>query len=206
MTAETAEGRAENWEGSRVGILGGTFDPPHVGHVRMAVAARDALGLDRVFFSPAPRPPHKGGAEASPYAHRVAMVEAAIAGEEHLAVTRIEEAHDTSYTVLLLRACRERTSADLYFIMGADSLAELASWRDPEEVMRLATLVVFPRGRGVVRAPAAREASLVVFEAPVIDVSSTAIRSRLERGETGADGLAPAVERYLAQHRLYPRA
>jgi nicotinate-nucleotide adenylyltransferase len=197
---------AENWDGERVGILGGTFDPPHIGHARMAVAARDALGLDRVLFSPAPRPPHKAGADISPYAHRVAMVEAAIAGEERLAVTRIEEAHDTSYTVDLLRACRERTSADLYFIMGADSVAELALWRDPEDVMRLATLVVFPRGNSVVHAPAGREASLVVFEAPVIDVSSTDIRARLERGETGIDGLAPAVARYAAEHRLYARA
>lgn len=206
MTAETADTRAENWEGSRVGILGGTFDPPHTGHARMAIVARDVLGLDRVFFAPAPRPPHKTDAETSPYVHRVAMVEAAIAGEELLAVTRIEEAHDTSYTALLLRACRERTSADLYFIMGADSLAELATWREPEEVMRLATLVVFPRGRSLVRAPAAREASLVAFEAPVIDVSSTDIRARLERGETGGDGLAPAVAHYVAEHRLYARA
>lgn len=206
MTAETAEDRAENWNGDRVGILGGTFDPPHVGHARMAVVARDALGLDRVFFAPAPRPPHKTGAEISAYPHRVAMVEAAIAGEAGLAVTRIEEAHATSYTVDLLRACRERTAADLYFIMGADSLAELTSWRDPEEVMRLATLVVFPRGGSVARVPAGREASLVVFEAPVIDVSSTDIRARLERGETDIDGLAPSVARYAAEHRLYTQA
>lgn len=196
----------ENWDGDRIGILGGTFDPPHLGHARMAVVARDVLGLDRVMFSPAPRPPHKGGAEISPYAHRVAMVEAAIAGEESLAVTRIEESHDTSYTVDLLRACRERTSADLYFIMGADSLEALSTWRDPETVMRLATLVVFPRGGSVARAPAGREARLVVFEAPVIDVSSTDIRVCIARGEADVDGLAPAVARYAAEHRLYARA
>ena len=196
----------EGWEGDRIGILGGTFDPPHVGHVRMAAAARDVLGLDRVFFSPAPRPPHKSDADTSPYAHRLAMVEAAIAGEERVAVTKIEEAHAISYTVDLLRACRDRTSADLYFIMGADSLAELPTWRDPAQVAALATLVVFPRGSGVMRANIAGEVSLVVFEAPVIDVSSTEIRAGLERGDTAVDEVAPAVARYIAHHRLYARA
>ena len=197
---------SEAWEGARIGILGGTFDPPHVGHARMAAAARDVLELDCVFFSPAPRPPHKSETETTPYVHRVAMVEAAIDGEARVAVTRIEEAHTTSYTVDLLKACRERSAADLYFIMGADSLAELPSWKDPEGVMRLATLVVFPRGKGVLRADVAGDASLVVFEAPVIDVSSTEIRAGLERGDAAVDGLLPAVARYIAHHRLYARA
>ncbi|HXV13394.1 MAG TPA: nicotinate (nicotinamide) nucleotide adenylyltransferase [Candidatus Krumholzibacteria bacterium] len=196
---------SEDWKGNRIGILGGTFDPPHVGHTRMAAAARDALGLDRVFCSPAPHPPHKSDAETTSYRHRRAMLEFAIAGEDRVAVTGIEESHATSYTVDLLRACRERTSADLYFIMGADSLAGLPTWRDPADVMRLATLVVFPRGREIVRAPDAREVSLVVFESPVIDVSSTEIRERLARGETSVGGLAPAVARYVAHHRLYAR-
>ncbi|MCI0453255.1 MAG: nicotinate-nucleotide adenylyltransferase [Candidatus Latescibacteria bacterium] len=197
---------SEDWRGNRIGILGGTFDPPHLGHTRMAVVARDALALDRVFFSPAPHPPHKSDAETTPYAHRRAMLELAIAGEARTAVTTIEESHATSYTVDLLHACRERTSADLYFILGADSLAELSTWRDPAEVMRLATLVVFPRGAETVRAPEGREASLVVFESPVVDVSSTEIRARLSQGEAAVDGLAPAVARYVAHHRLYARA
>lgn len=195
----------EAWEGDRIGILGGTFDPPHVGHVRMAAAARDVLGLDHVFFSPAPRPPHKSDADTGPYSHRRAMVEAAIAGEARVSLTTIEEAHATSYTVDLLRACRARTRADLYFILGADSLAELPTWRDPAAVAALATLVVFPRGSGVMRAHIAGELSLVAFEAPVVDVSSTEIRARLERGDA-VEGIAPAVARYIAHHRLYARA
>ena len=202
----TSASDREGWEGDRIGILGGTFDPPHVGHLRMAAAARDVLGLDRVFFSPAPRPPHKSDADTSPYAHRVAMVEAAIAGEERVSLTTIEESHATSYTVDLLRACRGRTRADLYFIMGADSLAELPTWRDPAGVAALATLVVFPRGSGVMRASIAGDVALVVFEAPVVDVSSTEIRARLERGDAAGEGVAPAVARYLARHRLYARA
>jgi nicotinate-nucleotide adenylyltransferase len=197
---------AERWDGERLGILGGTFDPPHVGHTRMAMAARAALGLDRVFLSPAPHPPHKLAAHTTEYAHRLAMLKAALADTDGLFVTHIEENDATSYTVELLRACRVRTAADLYFIVGADSLAELASWREPAEVMRLATLVVFPRTDEVVRAPTAPDASLVVFEAPVIDVSSTEIRARLARGDTDTTGLSPAVASYIAQHRLYARA
>lgn len=196
---------AEHWDGDRIGILGGTFDPPHAGHAQMAMAARDVLGLDRVFLSPAPHPPHKSEAETTAYAHRVAMVEAAIAGAERVSVTRLEEAHAVSYTVDLLRACRERTSADLYFILGADSMTEIGTWYEPTEVMRLATLVVFPRGSEVVRAPVPGDASVVVFEAPVIDVSSSEIRARLARGES-AHGLAPAVAEYISRHRLYARA
>ncbi len=205
MTA-ARDTRYENWDGERIGVLGGTFDPPHAGHVRMAAAARDALALDRVFFAPAPRPPHKLDAGMSAYSHRVAMVEAALSGEARLEVTAIEEAHATSYTADLLRACRSRTSADLYFILGADSLADLASWREPEAILALATLVVFPRGAGVARVPVAGDAAVVVFEAPVIDVSSSEIRARLARGDVDVDGVAPAVADYIARHRLYARA
>jgi len=196
----------ERWDGARIGVLGGTFDPPHVGHVRMACAARDVLALDRVLFSVAPAPPHKGSEPLSPYQHRVAMVEASIAGDEGLAVTRIEESHVPSFTVDLLRACRERTNADVYFIMGADSLSELDGWRDPQEVLRLATLVVFARTGAAMRLPVAGEASLVAFEEPVVDVSSTALRARLQRGERATVDLPPAVARYIERVGLYARA
>jgi nicotinate-nucleotide adenylyltransferase len=197
--------RGEDWSGARIGVLGGTFDPPHVGHARMAAAARDVLALDQVFFSVAPHPPHKPQVETTAYAHRFAMAEAAVTGEERIGVTRIEEAHETSYTVDLLRACRTRTGADLYFLLGADSMSALSTWREPDEVMRLATLVVFARGGEPVRAPAAREAAVVVFEHPVVDVSSREIRERARRGEPVVDAVAPAVAEYIARHRLYSR-
>lgn len=203
MTLDAAAG---SWSGDRIGILGGTFDPPHVGHTTMAALARDTLDLDRVLFSPAPHPPHKPDADTTPFAHRVAMVEAAIEGEERVALARVEDAHATSYTVDLLRACRALTSADLYFIVGADSLAGMASWRDPVEIMRLATLVVFPRTGASPRSPVPGDASLVVLEAPVIDVSSSEIRLRFERGETAIAGLSAPVARYIERHRLYARA
>ncbi len=196
----------ERWDGERIGILGGTFDPPHVGHVRMARAARDMLELDRVFFSVAPSPPHKCHEPVTDYRARVAMVEAAIAGDDGLAVTRIEEAHAPSFTVELLRAAAKRTRADLYFVMGADSVSELEQWREPSEIARLATIVVFPRTGATTRVPVAGDVSVVVFEEPVVDVSSTAVRARLERGERADDDLPPAVASYIEHRGLYARA
>jgi nicotinate-nucleotide adenylyltransferase len=198
---------AEDWSGDRIGILGGTFDPPHTGHVRMAAAARDVLGLARVFFSPAPHPPHKDGAEVVVWEHRRAMTAAALGGEAGMAVTDIERSDTPSYTVDLLRAAAERTRAELYFIMGADSLARLASWREPAEVLRLCTLVVFPRGEHRMCLPVTGAAALVVFESPRVDVSSAEVRAALESGApAGSGALSPAVAAYIAQNRLYRRS
>ena len=193
------------WQGSRIGVFGGTFDPPHEGHVRMAVHAREALGLDRVLFSVAPRPPHKSAGSTTAFEHRVEMVRLAIHGADGLALTHIEEPDDVSYTVDLLRGCRERTRADLYFIMGADSLEELPGWKDPEEILSLATLVVFARDDRPMRLGVPGPAALVVFETPRIDVSSTTLREQLERGESAPDLLPAAVADYAGRNGLYRR-
>lgn len=191
------------WQGSRIGVLGGTFDPPHAGHVGMARHARTALGLDRVLFSVAPRPPHKSASRTSPLEHRVAMMRLAISADDALDVTRIEDDHDVSFTVELLRACRARTRADLYFIIGADSLGELPTWRDPEEILRLATLVVFARDDSTLRLDVAGSAALVVFEQPRFDVSSTAVRERIAAGESTAELVSADVAAYAVRHSLY---
>jgi nicotinate-nucleotide adenylyltransferase len=196
----------EDWRGARIGILGGTFDPPHAGHVRMAAAARDALGLDRVFFSPAPHPPHKQGEPLTGWEHRRGMTAAAIAGEPGLFLTGIERGEGPSYTVDLLRAASARTRADLYFILGADSLAGLASWREPREILRLCTLAVFPRDAEAVRLPVPGSASVVVFESPRVDVSSTGLRAALAAGAPSPAGMPPAVLAYIERHRLYGRS
>jgi nicotinate-nucleotide adenylyltransferase len=191
------------WSGERIGLIGGTFDPPHAGHVSMAREARRNLGLDRVLFSVAPRPPHKLHEPTSSLDHRVRMVEIAIAHEDGLAITHIEDTHETSYTVDFLRACRMRTRADLYFIMGADSLAELATWKEPEEILRLATLVVFPRNEIAMRLEVSGPAALVMFEHPRLDVSSTAVRESIASGGDVNGALPPGVAAYAREHALY---
>lgn len=191
------------WAGERIGLIGGTFDPPHSGHLAMAREARRTLGLEHVLFSVAPRPPHKLHDATSPLDHRVRMVEIAIEHEDGLALTRIEDEHETSYTVDLLRACRMRTRADLYFILGADSLVELPTWKDPEEILRLATLVVFPRDDMALRLDVPGPAALVLFESPRVDVSSTAVRASLAAGHDVNGALPPGVAAYANQHGLY---
>jgi nicotinate-nucleotide adenylyltransferase len=194
------------WSGRRIGVLGGTFDPPHLGHARMAEAARRTLELDRVVFSAAANPPHKRRDAATPYAHRAAMLALAVEGVEGAELSRVEESHDPSFTIDLLRACRSRTSADLYFIIGADSLLEFATWKDPQAILEACTLVVFPRGRAPMVLPVGGDASVVVFEERVIDVSSSEIRRLVAAGEVPEGVLAPAVASYIARHGLYAGA
>ncbi len=191
------------WSGERIGLLGGTFDPPHTGHVSMAREARRVLALDRVLFSVAPYPPHKLHEPTSPLDHRVRMVELAIEHEDGLAITHMEAGHETSYTVDFLRACRMRTRADLYFIMGADSLAELATWKEPGEILQLASLVVFPRDEIALHLDVPGPAALVMFGAPRIDVSSTAVRASIASGRDVNGALPAGVAAYARAHGLY---
>lgn len=191
------------WRGARVGVFGGTFDPPHVGHVRMAETARDTLALDGIAFSVAPHPPHKRDADTTARVHRAAMLELALVGRRGLGAARLEDDARPSYTVDLLRTCRERTSADLYFIMGADSLVELATWKDPEVILGMCTLVVFARTGIPVKLPVAGDASLVVFERPLIDVSSSDVRLRIRNGESVEGLIDVAVAAYIERQGLY---
>lgn len=198
-------GEGDLWRGERIGILGGTFDPPHTGHVGMAAAARDVLGLDRVFFSPAPNPPHKIGDPVTALEDRRAMIEAAIAEEPAFSLADIEGLDRPSFTVDLLRAAVQRTSGEIYFILGADSLAEIGTWREPGEVLRLCTLVVFPRDATLALLPVAGAASVVVFESPRFDVSSTEIRDRLATGREAGGKVPRTVAAYIERRGLYRR-
>ena len=189
---------------ARIGILGGSFDPPHNAHLAMARAARDRIPLDRVLFMPAPEPPHKRGAPMTPYETRVKMVALAIDGESGIELSRLEEFHEgPSYTVELLKHCHRELGEELYFIVGADSASELATWRDPTRVLQLATLVVFPRTGYESRIPVDGEASVVLFEEPVIDISSSEIREHV--GEPGflAKHLPKAVQSFILDNSLY---
>ena len=203
----------------RIGLFGGTFDPPHVGHLALAEWARDALRLDRVLFVPAGRPPHKGRARLTGVAHRVAMTRLAVRGERAFTVSAIEARRDgPSFTVDTLRALRRRAPrVRIFLLMGADSLEEFHTWRDPAGIQAMATLVVADRpgasGKGAaaarrarrpVRPPGVPGARRVVWlENPALEVSSSAIRARLRAGRTVRYLIPDAVVRYIARHRLY---
>ena len=211
----------------RIGLFGGTFDPPHVGHLALAEWARESLRLDRVLFVPAGSPPHKGRARLSKVADRVAMTRLAVRDQPAFTVSTLETRRDgPSFTVDTLRALRRREPrARIYLIMGADSLAEFPGWRDPAAILAFATLAVAarpgvpgavrPGGRGAARGTPSRHATdaatrslfkdvrIEWLDNPGLDLSSSAIRARLRAGRTVRYLIPDTVARYIARHRLY---
>ncbi len=199
-----------------IGILGGTFDPFHIGHLGLARAARDRLGLERVLVVPAAVPPHKRGRPISPGPVRLAMVEAGIAGEPRIEASRIElDRPGPSWTVDTVEALAaiERAAGrepDITVILSAESFADLASWHEPERLLDLARIAVAPRSGHAPPDPAVVAATfpgradrIVVFDGPRVDVSASVIRRRASAGEP-LDGLVPpAVAEVISAHRLY---
>jgi nicotinate-nucleotide adenylyltransferase len=187
-------------------VLGGTFDPPHIGHLIVASEARWQLGLDVVRLVPARVPPHKpAGGQADP-ARRAGWLEAAVAGEPGLEVSRIElDREGPSYTAdtLELMAAAE-PGAHFWFVLGADQLAGLPGWRDPERILAAARLAVVPRAGHDARALAERIAPgrSDVLDVPEIGVSSSMIRERIAAGRPVRHLVPPAVEESLRREGL----
>jgi nicotinate-nucleotide adenylyltransferase len=194
----------------RVGVVGGTFDPIHLGHVALAEWAAACAGLDRVVLVPAGRPPHRGEATA-PAADRLEMSRLAAAGHPLLEVSDLELRREgPSYTADTLRELGARhPGAELFLVLGWDAARELRSWHRPDEVLRLARLVVVSRPGFPAPGPADLEAAgidpsrVVLCGEGTPEVESTDIRRLLEEGRS-LDGLVdPAVEAYLRRHGLY---
>ena len=196
---------------ARIGILGGTFSPPHAGHLACAEAALSQLGLDRLLLMPVARPPHKQPVEDPGPEHRLAMCRLAAAGDERIGVSELEvQRGGPSYTVDTLRALHEASPQyELTFVAGGDMAASLPGWRDPEAVLRLARFAVAEReGAGrieVERALAGLAGGdrVVFFDMPRIDVSSSAIRRGIAAGRPVRDLVPDAVARYIEEHWLY---
>jgi len=197
----------------RLGILGGTFNPPHLGHLVCAQEAHDQLALDRVVLMPAARPPHKQVA-ADPGAEvRYDLCRRAVAGDERFEVSRLElDRPGQSWTVDTLRTLRdEHPQDDLIFIVGGDMARSLPSWRDPEAVLELATLAVAERAgserediRGELRGlDAATRERVRFFEMPRIDVSSSQVRERVATGRPIRYLVPDAVAEAIAEHGWY---
>jgi nicotinate-nucleotide adenylyltransferase len=195
----------------RVGIYGGVFNPPHHGHLVAAQEAHAQLELDVVLWIPVGHAPHRviegdPGTEA-----RFAMVELAIAGDERFRASRIElEREGPSYTVDTLRELGERgPDDDLFLILGGDQALALASWREPEDVLALATLAVFERGSSnrnaiAIKVARLRGAERVRFlEMPRIDISSTLVRRRAATGKPIRYLVPDKVANFIGTHSLY---
>jgi nicotinate-nucleotide adenylyltransferase len=197
---------------SRLGILGGTFDPIHHGHLAAAQEVAARLALSRVILIPARQPPHKEEEPGASAEHRLAMVRLAAAGNPMFDVSTLEiDRSGPSYTVDTLRIlAKERMGAELFFIVGMDSLAELPRWHDPSGILRLARLVAVHRPgvcpvslsdlEEVIPEAAGR---VQIVEIRELDISSTDIRERI-RDRRPIRYLVPdAVASYIEEHGLY---
>jgi len=190
----------------RLGLFGGTFDPPHLGHLALAEWARDALRLDRVVFMPAGDPPHKRGRALSPVSARVAMTRLAIRGHRGFEVSRLEaDRRGPSFTVETLRALRDQQPGVRWFLlMGEDSLADLATWHEPAAIVRLATPVVAARpGARARRAARAFGRRVVWLDNPGLEVSSSVVRARARLGRSIRFLVPDAVANYVARTGIY---
>ena len=183
----------------RVGVFGGTFDPVHVGHLAIALAALESVPLDRVLFLPARRSPLKDRDPVASVADRVTMLERAIADEPRFALSRVELDRDgVSYTVDTLEALRDQ--GKLFLILGSDALAELARWRKPDRIRELATILVASR-------PGAPEPDprhgAQAFDAPRLDISSRELRARAAGGRSLRYLVPDAVWEHIKGRHLY---
>jgi nicotinate-nucleotide adenylyltransferase len=191
----------------RVGLFGGSFNPPHVAHLAVAEAAAEAAGLARVLWMPAATSPFKQGDPAVVAdVHRLAMTRLATEGNARFAVSDLEVRRGgVSYTVDTLRTLAEaHPGAELVLLLGGDGLADFAAWRAPEAILALARLVVYRRpGFSEVGVPAAVLARTTFVDAPPLDLSGTALRARLAAGRTVRYLVPDAVLAYAGAHGLY---
>ncbi len=207
----------------RIGLLGGTFDPIHYGHLRAAEEAYEALALQKVLFLPSPDPPHKRRPDLSPFGLRLEMVRLAVEGIPHFEPSDLEEKlPKPSYSVRTLTYLRKKSRDEIYFILGLDAFLELETWYQYRELPRLAHLVVVTRGEGGKEAflrklkelfPMVQEEG-EVFRYPQgytfrylpmlrLDISSTYLRKLFREGRSGRFLLPEMVRRFVLEKALY---
>lgn len=195
----------------RIGILGGTFDPPHIGHLVLAEAARESLNAEKILFVPAGDPPHKQGDTRLALEHRLAMLERALGDDPAFVISRVDiDRPGPHYTVDTVRIIQEQNpDAELFFIMGGDSLRDLPKWRDPEGLIRVCKLAVMSRTDTAADPhmhddvlPGLSE-RVVMIDAPLIGISSTEIADHIRKGKSARYMVPMPVLDYILSHRLY---
>jgi nicotinate-nucleotide adenylyltransferase len=194
----------------RLGVLGGTFDPVHVGHLILGEVARQELALGRVIFVPAGQPWRKGGRKIAPGADRLQMLRLATAGNPAFEVSILEiERPGPSYTEVTLEALHgENPGAELFFILGGDALTDFPRWHDPQHIAELATLAVAERGDAVLAGVAevvlpGVHVRLCQLRMPRVDINATAIRENVRDGRSIRYLVPDAVAAYIAERGLY---
>ncbi len=197
----------------RVALFGGTFDPPHRGHIGIASAAADAFGLDRVLFAPAGLQPLKTEIAPAAYSDRLAMVRLTCVEDARFSASEIDAPRADgrpNYTVDTLAALRESMpEAEIFSLIGADSLLGLPHWKEAERLLEMAEWIVASRpgysigDLGVLGFTKEQQARIHLLETVHYDVAATDLRRRLREGDNCSEMLLPAVVNYIASHRVY---
>ena len=205
--------QSDNMKEKRIGIMGGTFDPIHYGHLVIAEAAWYAFALEKVIFIPTGSPPHKRNNHATAADQRAEMAGLAIASNPHFVLSKIEvERQGFSYSVDTVSAINQQYhgAAAIYFITGADAVLEIDTWHKPEQLLSLCRFVAATRpGFDLSRLdklPSAWRDKIDLLESPGLDISSTDIRQRVHDGRPIKYLLPESVEEYIYQHQLYGKA
>jgi nicotinate-nucleotide adenylyltransferase len=187
--------------------MGGTFDPIHIAHLIIAEEVLEALGLERLVFVPAARPPHKSDGAVTPVEHRLEMVRLAIADNGRLALSDVECLREKpSYTIDTLSRFRTELGEEekLYFVMGADSLVQFFTWKEPLKLLSICEFVVVRRpGVRIDECDPRVGEKVRVLDAPLLEVSSTDIRKRVRSGRSFRYLVPPAVRAYIEEKNLY---
>lgn len=197
----------------KTGVIGGTFDPPHKGHIQIARDVKNKLGLDLVVFMVAGSPRLKNKKVTTPVEERTHMTNLAIKGESGFAVSTLEaERPGPTYTIETLKELEKHglSKDDIYLILGWDNLVALKNWHQPQEIIRKCYIVAAPRA-GMLKPEIEQlekelpgiSARLFVLEEPVIDVSSSLIRERVRQGKNITGMLPEEVEAYIEKNKLY---
>ena len=189
-------------KGRRICLFGGTFDPIHSAHLRIAEAALRRFQLDTILFVPAGTPPHKAGVVVTPYEDRLRMVELACKPYPMFEVSRLEASEGPSYTIDTVRRFGLLVSQDdrLFFLIGADAFDDLESWKEWRKLVQLVEFIVVTRPGGNYQIP--EGAKVQPLEGIELPVSSSSIRARLAV-EAPTPELPPMVRAYIEEHRLY---
>ncbi len=187
----------------RLGIFGGSFDPPHLGHLLPVIDAAEALNLDAVRFVPAGEQPFKIGRATASAPHRLAMTERLLQGIPGFAADPAEiDRPGLSFTVdTVTQMAAAHPAAELVLLLGADAFALFEQWREPERIRALASIAVLLRGGDAPSLP--HDATVQVLQTRRVDISSTELRARVANGRTIRGFTPDAVADYIAEHRLY---
>jgi nicotinate-nucleotide adenylyltransferase len=191
----------------RLGIFGGSFDPPHIGHLLVAVDAFESLSLDKLFFVPAAVQPLKVGMASAAAHQRLAMVRLLVGADQRFAVDSVEiDRAGLSYTVDTLETFAQRfPNAERFFLIGEDAMTAFEAWRDPEQILKLAKLAILRRqGSGAEGGDGmSLPAGTIALPTRLVDVSSTEIRERIRKGKSIRGFVPESVAAFIETERLY---